>query len=184
MTGLVLVGVVVAVGVLLARGGEGGVEPVAAEPVATTEVGESAPASSGEEPVRLKGVDPLTGDLVRLSDFDGKPVVVNFWASWCPPCRDELPALVELERRHPELVVLGVNEQDQAEAARAFQRELGWTFPSIADPNGSIARRLGLVGMPTTFFLDARHTIAAKATGALTLEGFENGVEVAQRSRS
>jgi thiol-disulfide isomerase/thioredoxin len=167
-----LAGVIVA-GIVLAGGSEG------ATPVA---VADTVPAIGSVEPetkaevVEASGADPVTGDEVSLSDFAGTPIVLNFWASWCPPCRNEIPALVELAERHPEIALVGVNFQDAAADARALQRELGFDFPSIADPRGELGARLGLQGMPTTFFLDGEHRIVAVVLGESDLAGFEEGV--------
>jgi thiol-disulfide isomerase/thioredoxin len=176
--GLALLAIVVAVGVLLARGGDPAAEPLAAAdaPAAT---GAEAGTSAAEPPLALSGVDPITGERVRLADFRGQPVVLNVWASWCPPCRDELPALSDFAAAHPEAAVVGINLQDERASARALQRELGFTFPSIADPDGSVAARLGLVGMPTTYFLDANHVVRGSVTGATDLAGFERGLALA-----
>ena len=94
------------------------------------------------------------------------------------PCREELPALDQLAKTHPEVAVVGVNYQDAVSGANELQRELGWTFPSIADPFGELANRLGLQGMPTTYFLDADHRVAGVIVGGADLAGFEKGVEL------
>jgi thiol-disulfide isomerase/thioredoxin len=163
---------VVAAGIVLA-GGDGGHEPV---PVATGRG--NASSVEGQDVVAVSGKDPVSGAQVALSDYEGRPVVLNFWASWCPPCREELPALDQLAKKHPEVAVVGVNYQDGVSGARKLQRELGWTFPSIADPFGELAARLGLQGMPTTYFLDADHRVAGVIVGGADLAGFEKGVEL------
>jgi thiol-disulfide isomerase/thioredoxin len=183
--GVTLVALIVAIGVLLARDGADAAQPLA---VATgTSVSPAAPVETGDasgEPLTLSGVDPITGEPVSLADFEGKPIVLNFWASWCPPCLEELPALVEFEQKHPEVAVVGVNLEDTPKGARELQREVGFTFPSIADPNAEIAGQLGLVGMPTTFFLDERHVVRGSVVGGTDLAGFEQGLELATGSAS
>ena len=175
---LVVAGIVAA-GVLLASGTDPA-EPVAVAPSGGTSLPElGKPRRTGEgEIVRASGVDPSTGETVDLADHRGTPVVLNFWAAWCPPCRAELPALAELAEAHPEIAVIGVNYQDSAADARALQRELGFAFPSISDPSGEIGRRVGLQGMPTTFFLDAEHRIRGVVLGETDLAGFEKGLEL------
>jgi thiol-disulfide isomerase/thioredoxin len=141
----------------------------AAEPVAVSP--EDAPELSGE--------DPITGEEIELADFRGKPVVINIWASWCPGCNDEAVDLREFAADHPEAVLLGVDFQDTFSGAREFYERWGWEHPSIFDSSGSQTAALGLFGLPTTLFLDARHRIAARVVGATDRAGFERGLELA-----
>lgn len=92
------------------------------------------------------------GRTISLSDFGGKVVVLNFWASWCNPCREEAPHLERVWREYRSAGVqfLGVNHQDQRGSALAFQEEVGWTYPSGYDPAGRLALRYGLLGLPST----------------------------------
>ena len=173
---------IVAAGVVLAGGRDDAAQAVAVEP---TDAVSAQPASSGTVPpepgpaaVEADGVDPVTGEQVSLADYEGTPVVLNFWASWCSPCREEIPALVELAERHPEIALVGVNFQDAASSARALQRELGFEFPSIGDPDGNLGAELGIQGMPTTYLLDAEHRIAGVIVGGTDLAGFERGLEL------
>lgn len=171
---LLVVAAVVAVGVVLAGGGE------SAQPVVRAGAG-SADESSLKPPLELSGVDPFTGKQVSLDDYEGKPVVLNFWASWCPPCREELPALVRFAEAHPEAAVVGILYQDAPSDASRLRSETDATFATISDPRGEIGARLGLQGMPTTYFLDADHRAVAVITGGTDLAGFEEGLRVATR---
>lgn len=173
--GAVAVAAVAVVGALLAFGGDGAAKPV-------TLGGDASFDQRAErrQAPPIAGTDPITGEPVDVGDFIGKPVVLNFWASWCSPCRDELPALQEFAERYPEAQVVGVNFQDSHADARALQEELGFTFPSVSD-DGSLAQQLGLRGMPTTFFLGERHRVAGLIAGSTDLDGFEAGLELAQR---
>jgi thiol-disulfide isomerase/thioredoxin len=130
----------------------------------------------------LAGEDPITGKTVRLADFAGKAVVINVWASWCPECNEEASDLREFAAAHPEVVVLGVDVQDTRAGARDFYRRWGWTHPSIWDVAGTKTAALGLVGMPTTYFLDDRHRVVAQVVGATDRTGFERGLEIALQS--
>lgn len=102
-------------------------------------------------------LDSLTGEPVALSDLRGKVVVLNLWASWCPPCRAEMPALnaVYQKFRDQGLVVLGINTafQDDENNARTAIRDWGLTFPIVFDRDGVTSRQYHVQAMPTTFFI-------------------------------
>jgi cytochrome c biogenesis protein CcmG/thiol:disulfide interchange protein DsbE len=166
---------VVAVGIVLA-GGEGGSGK--ATPTAAAPRQDDALVGAPD----LRGVDPITGKDVSLADFRGKPVVVNVWASWCPDCNEEAADLRDFAAAHPEAVVLGLDFQDTRAGAREFYSRWRWTHPSIWDVSGTKAFALGLVGMPTTYFLDERHRIVAQVVGATDRAGFERGLELAKQS--
>jgi cytochrome c biogenesis protein CcmG/thiol:disulfide interchange protein DsbE len=109
------------------------------------------------------------GQAVALDDFRGKVVFVNFWASWCPPCRAEAPMLEATWRRLQEqgVVFLGVNTQDEEPRARGFLQEFGITFPNGRDPDGRIAIEYGVWGLPETFIVDPAGRITYKHIGTL-----------------
>lgn len=111
-----------------------------------------------------------SGDRVRLADLRGRPVLVNFWASWCPPCRTEAPLLARLEReyRAKGVVFVGVNVWDGEPDARKFLREFDIAYPNGPDERGEIAIDYGLAGIPETFFIDRRGQIARKWIGPFT----------------
>lgn len=106
---------------------------------------------------------------VAPDDFRGKVVFVNFWASWCPPCRAEAPMLEATWRRLQEqgVVFLGVNTQDDEPRARAFLQEFGITFPNGRDPDGRIAIDYGVWGLPEAFIVDPAGRITYKHIGTL-----------------
>ena len=113
------------------------------------------------------------GTPLALETLRGKVVVVNFWASWCnPACYDEAPVLERAWRTYRDrgVVVVGVDMQDTAEAAREFIRRFELTFPNGPDPGGKVAVEYGVYGVPETFFVDRAGTIRAKHVGAVTDE--------------
>lgn len=112
----------------------------------------------------------LAGQPFRLRDHRGGPVVVNFWASWCIPCREEAPLLVDFARSARNLTLVGVVFQDQPEAARAFEREFAVPYPSVIDTELRIAVDYGVAGIPETFFIDGRGVVQEKLSGPLTRE--------------
>jgi cytochrome c biogenesis protein CcmG/thiol:disulfide interchange protein DsbE len=131
----------------------------------------TAPSGSAMVATRALSIEMLPKDRFALPTFGfdefqslltqlaakGVPVVVNVWASWCGPCREESPNLVEAARRHgAEVQFLGVDILDRRGAARAFIQEEGYPYPSVFDPAGEIRDRLGYIGQPVTIFYDAR----------------------------
>lgn len=109
------------------------------------------------------------GNTVNSKDLLGKAVLLNFWASWCVPCRAEARALEESWRKYKDrgVVFLGVNIQDKEENARAFLKEFGITYLNGPDSNGKIAIDYGVWGIPETFFLDPQGRITYKHAGEL-----------------
>jgi cytochrome c biogenesis protein CcmG, thiol:disulfide interchange protein DsbE len=114
------------------------------------------------------------GETIRLADLRGQGVVINFWASWCGPCKVETPMLVEAweEARHQGVVFLGVVVSDTRRPAEAFVREYGMTYPNGMDDTGEWDRTFGIQGIPATFFIDADGRIVEQARGALPSREF------------
>jgi len=111
---------------------------------------------------RTSGVAPaftfttFDGETISLADLSGKGVVLNFWASWCDPCRDEAALLEQTwqqEKEH-DIVFLGLDYLDQEPAAKAYLAEFGITYPNGPDLQSAAARRYGIKGVPETFFID------------------------------
>lgn len=118
-----------------------------------------------------------------IADLRGKAVVVNFWASWCVPCRDEAPVLQRTYERYRErgLVVLGVDVNDFREDARRFMRRYGLTYPVVYDGKGSTVGKWGVRGFPETFFVDrSGKLVGERIEGAVDIErnrdAFERGI--------
>jgi cytochrome c biogenesis protein CcmG/thiol:disulfide interchange protein DsbE len=149
--------------------------------VLARDTGPAPPTSSrgASEPLTVSGQDIVTGRQVSLAAFDGKPVVLTIWASWCPGCNAEAPTLARFAKAHPEAGFFGVDFQDTKGDARSFYRRYGWGFPSVFDPDGRIADGLGLQGTPTTIFLDAEHREIARIVGETDEAGLTDGLEQA-----
>jgi len=99
----------------------------------------------------------LSGREYRLSDLRGKIVFLNLWATWCPPCRDEMPSMERLHRRlaGDDFIILAVSEDAQgARAVAPFVQQLGLTFPVLLDADGNLPRKYGVTGYPETFVID------------------------------
>jgi thiol-disulfide isomerase/thioredoxin len=121
-----------------------------------------------EDPYELPAVDPASFEAL-LAELEGTPVLVNVWASWCEPCREEAPHLAAAHAEFGDRVqFLGLDILDEREAARRFMREYGWTYPSVFDLPGAVRDSLGLLGQPVTLFYDASGALADTWVGALT----------------
>jgi peroxiredoxin len=98
------------------------------------------------------------GETIQLSALQGTPVIINFWATWCPPCRQEMPALEAIWQRYGQggVVILGVDQGERADVVTRFARdEVGTTFPLLLDTHQSVGARYGVRALPTTVFVDA-----------------------------
>jgi cytochrome c biogenesis protein CcmG, thiol:disulfide interchange protein DsbE len=123
-----------------------------------------------------------TGEL-RLSSLRGKAVVLNFWASWCDPCKKEAPALQAAAKRWgKQVVVLGVDVNDFRGDARGFMRKYGLTYPVVHDNENVTSPKYGLTGLPETFFLDRRGRVVRHVPGEVRAAELTSGVEEALRA--
>jgi cytochrome c biogenesis protein CcmG, thiol:disulfide interchange protein DsbE len=121
-----------------------------------------------------------SGQQISLSEFAGKPLIVNFFASWCPPCKQETPLLARFYRaEHGEVALVGLDENDILSHALSFTRAAGVTYPVGWDPEVTAASAYGVSALPQTFFLDARHRIVDRIFGAVTLALLHRGIALA-----
>lgn len=118
------------------------------------------------EPIEISGPG-LNGGEITTQNMPGI-VIVNAWASWCPPCRKEWPIFVEIQNQYPEVNILGLNEADDINAAKDFLSTQEGNWPHISDPNQAIAAKADVVQgsyLPGTIILDKQHRVAAKFVG-------------------
>jgi DsbE subfamily thiol:disulfide oxidoreductase len=118
----------------------------------------------------------LDGKAFTLSELRGTPVVVNFWATWCGPCRNEMPALQNTAERYAgQVTIAGLDQAEEASVVQAFVDEMGVEFPILMDSDTAVAQRYNVRGMPTTFFVDAdgiiRHIWAGEMNSVTLAEG-------------
>ena len=135
----------------------GAVVAVAAAAIAVSVSGRGGTARAAVgEPAPLFTLTSLDGREVSLESFRGRPVMLNFWASWCLPCRKELPLLLATASRHRDegLALVGVVYQDEVAPARSFHRYIGGDWPGLVDPEGEVASAYLVRGVPQTFFID------------------------------
>ncbi len=127
-------------------------------------------------------LDTLDGRELHLTQLRGKPVVLNFWASWCAPCRAEMPVLAQAWQRYGRDVhFVGVNVLDDPDQARRFVREFRIPFPSVHDPNGDTLRWFRVVGLPTTVFVSRQGGMAGVHAGPFVGPEGERALERAVR---
>lgn len=133
--------------------------------------------SAEDKPERGRSAPPfnaplLVGDgTLALEDLRGKPVVLNFWASWCAPCEEEAPLLKDAFEAYGDRVhFVGVNAKDARDDAIAKYEEWDWGFPSVRDVDGSLFSDFGLTGQPESFFLDSDGVVVEHVQGPLFAE--------------
>ncbi|MBI5034569.1 MAG: TlpA family protein disulfide reductase [Chloroflexi bacterium] len=129
----------------------------------------SEPAANRSSQIDFVAND-FSGKPVRLSDYRGKMVMVNLWASWCPPCRAEMPDLIKYYNDHQAegLVFLSVNSQDNLTSAQQFVREKQMPFPVLYDPDGKVGQVFRADGLPDTFVIDRSGNLRFTWTGQIT----------------
>jgi thiol-disulfide isomerase/thioredoxin len=124
----------------------------------------------------------LDGDFRSIRDFEGRPVVVNLWASWCPPCRREMPLLAQTAAAQPDVAFLFVNQGESSETIRRYlardRLELGHV---LLDPAMAVSRHYAAQGLPVTLFLRPDGTLASLHTGEISREALAAGIDGIRR---
>ena len=155
------VAVLLAAAFLLAACGQSGANPPS---------GGRPQAGVASDAIRLRMAGFAGGPAFNLpDDLDGRPLVLNVWASWCGPCRKEMPGFQQVYLEAKDQVgFLGLDSRDVVDAARRFAAQTGVTYRLAADPDGRAASKLGVAALPTTVFIGADGTLRGRHVGALT----------------
>jgi thiol-disulfide isomerase/thioredoxin len=129
----------------------------------------------------LVEVRRLDGSPVQLRTFTNKPMVLNLWATWCPPCRREMPALQEAQRRHPDIAFVFVNQGEDIAAIQAYLAHEDLQIQNVfSDPNAAVAQRTGSSAYPTTLFFDSEGKLFMRQIGELDSAGLERRLSMLQ----
>ncbi len=151
------------------------------------ESGQTADSAQAAEPEKVLAPDftvyDAEGNPVQLYDYIGKPLVVNFWASWCGPCQMEMPHFEDkYQELGDEVQFLMINMTDggreTVDSASAFIAEKGYTFPVLYDTDSNAALTYGAYSLPTTYFIDADGYAVAQATGAIDADTLQQGIDL------
>lgn len=140
-------------------------------------LGHAAPGFS------LAAVDPSAGKReLALADFAGKPVVINFWATWCEPCKEEIPLLEttwkKLHAEGKDVVFLGIDFQEASGDVAPFLQQYGITYPVLLDANGSAASKYRIASLPDTFFINRQGKVVSKVLQQLTDQALTKGLQL------
>jgi len=135
-------------------------------------------STSETQAAPLKGTT-LQGQTYDLAAHTGKPVVVNFFASWCPPCNSEAPDLAAFAKAHPEVDFVGVDVNDKQADAQAFVAKYGLPYPIVYDPNGEVGSGWNVNAIPATFFIDKDGVVKDSIVGAADSATFESKLKSA-----
>ena len=149
------------------------------EPGETADPTETAPDYSAPDFT----VYDMDGNAHKLSDFEGKPVILNFWASWCGPCKSEMPDFEEKYQEYGDtiqflMVNLTDNSQETVETASGFIAGQGYTFPVFYDTDYSAAQAYGVYSIPVTYFIDERGDLITYGQGALSASSLQKGIDI------
>ena len=116
------------------------------------------------------------GNEVKLSSFAGKPIVLNFWGTWCGYCKMEMPDFQDIHEKYPDVMFVMINYGDTIDTAKEYVKANGFTFPIFFDTTGKAVQTYGVTGFPSSFFINAQGELVAQARGAISASQLENAI--------
>jgi len=142
--------------------------------------GETAPKNlQSGKPAPDFELASLNGQPVHLSDFKGHPVLINYWATWCPPCREELPLIQNRHEKYSsDLVVLAINAGEDLATVEKYIQIKGFTFPVLLDPEWKAEALFGIMAYPTSVFIDRNGIIQARYVGGINEKVLDDNLEL------
>lgn len=176
---IAVLAIAAAIYILQGGGGDSGADSASAQPGASSAVNVAAPSGdAAKTPAPRIGFQApdfalasLDGTPVKLSDFRGKTVFLNFFASWCPPCRAEMPDVLATYQQNAQannMVVLAVDMQEESSVVSNYASSVGLTFPIVLDRSGSVAGLYRITAIPTSFFIDKDGVVRDMQIGAMS----------------
>ena len=126
-------------------------------------------------------LETLDGKMITLSELQGKPVIINFWATWCAPCRQETPHFQTFyERFEDEVVMLGINQRESLDQVNSFVDDFNMTYPVLLDADGTVYDKYQVFGLPTTWFVNPEGVLVSVAPGGITEAFLEDQLKNSQ----
>lgn len=146
--------------------------------LAACSTGGDATSADAGPPVSDRSFETFDGTSTSLREFEGEPLVVNFWASWCPPCIAEMPGFeqVHLDRRD-EVRLIGLNTQDNLEQATALVEQTGVTYDLGLDPDGALFNDFEVISMPSTYLVNASGAVVHRHAGILSEQQLQDLID-------
>lgn len=141
----------------------------------------AVPSMLEGQPAPAFRLQTLDGDSIALEDLQGRPVVLNFWSTWCQPCRIEHPELQRAARSWPDVQFLGVIYNDEANKSRRYLAQAGSAYPSLIDDGGRTAIAYGVAGVPETFLIGPDGVVAHKHVGPISMARLRQLLEPLRR---
>ncbi|HOR85963.1 MAG TPA: TlpA disulfide reductase family protein [Bacillota bacterium] len=176
-------------------GAGGGISPAKQEQQTEQSASDSNPADQSENDEQITGhqeqgrinlmdsfdftLEDLDGNNVALSQFRGKKVFLNFWATWCPPCKAEMPDIEKLyqETKDTDLVILAVNVGEDKNTVKSFIEKNNYNFTVLLDVKGEVSQLYQVTGIPTSYFIDTKGYLDGGTTGSIPLESMKGYVD-------